>query len=164
MEKLNKSGKAKSIGVSNWSIGRLEKLLSYATIKPVINQIEIHPYFPNTELVKYCFSQDILPVAYSPLGSQIPDGESGMDALLESSELKAIAAKKGVSLAQLLISWGVKRGYAVLPKSSTTERIKSNFELVDLSEEEFEGVNKLGEGRNKRYVEAAIFNYDVFGE
>jgi diketogulonate reductase-like aldo/keto reductase len=69
MEKLYKSGKARSIGVSNWKISDLEAMLKYAEIKPMMNQVEIHPFLPNTELVEYCFSHDILPVAYSPLGS-----------------------------------------------------------------------------------------------
>jgi diketogulonate reductase-like aldo/keto reductase len=70
MEKLFKAGKPRSIRVSNWKISDLEAMLKYAEIKPAINQVEIHPFLPNTELVQCCFSHNILPVAYSPLGSQ----------------------------------------------------------------------------------------------
>lgn len=105
-----------------------------------------------------------MPVAYSPLGSQAelsldPDREM----LLDSKELKAIAEKKGVSLGQLCISWGVKRGYVVIPKSAKSARIKSNLELVDLTEEELEAVNKVGEGRNERFVDnLERFGYDIW--
>jgi diketogulonate reductase-like aldo/keto reductase len=62
MEKLYKDGKTRSIGVSNWTIDKLERLLAVADIKPVVNQIEIHPFFPNTKVVEYCMSKSILPV------------------------------------------------------------------------------------------------------
>ncbi|RDW94434.1 aldo reductase-1 [Coleophoma crateriformis] len=163
MEKLFKAGKAKSIGVSNWTIPGLEALLKYAEIQPAVNQVEIHPYFPNTELVEYLFVQDIIPVAYSPLGSQEGTG----DRLLADKALQTLAAKKGCSLAQLLIAWGLKRGYAVLPKSQKADRIKSNFELVDLTSEEFAEISRAESRRGYRFVsckELTEFNYDVWPE
>jgi diketogulonate reductase-like aldo/keto reductase len=126
MEKLYKVGKTRSIGVSNWKISDLEAMLDYAEIKPAINQVEIHPFLPNTELVEYCFAHDILPVTYSPLG---PQGqiETTQETPLQNAELGALADKKGVTLAQLLIAWGMRRGYAVLLKSANEARIKTNF-------------------------------------
>jgi diketogulonate reductase-like aldo/keto reductase len=62
MEKLYETGKARSIAVSNWTVKKLENLLASAKIKPVVNQIEIHPFLPNTELVEFCLSKSILPV------------------------------------------------------------------------------------------------------
>ena len=165
MEKLYKAGKAKSIGVSNWSIGRLETMLKYAEVKPAINQVEIHPFFPNTDLVEYCLSHDILPVAYSPLGSQLEAGfEMTRETLMNSAELKALADKKGVPLAQLLLSWGIKRGYAVIPKSATASRIKSNFNLVELSDDDFAAINNVSDGRDKRFVDPMWSGYDIWGE
>jgi diketogulonate reductase-like aldo/keto reductase len=164
MEKLYKAGKTKSIGVSNWTIEGLETMLKYAEIKPVVNQVEIHPFLPNTKLIEYCISQDILPVAYSPLGSQHQVKHS-LEAVSTNPELNALAKEKGVTLAQILIAWGLKRGYAVLPKSSQPERIKSNFEVVDLSEEDFKAVNKVAEGRSDRFVNLKdTFGYDVWPE
>jgi len=159
MEKLYASGKAKSIGVSNWSIGRLKQMLAYATVKPAINQIEIHPFFQQTPLIEFCFANDILPVAYSPLGSQ-GDGTT----LMKSPELNALAEKKGVSLAQVLISWGIKRGYAVLPKSATKTRVQSNIQPVELNDEDVEEINKISVGKEKRFVSPGQFGYDVFAE
>lgn len=164
MEKLYKVGKAKSIGVSNWTIEGLEAMLKYAEIKPVVNQVEIHPFLPNTKLIEYCVSRDILPVAYSPLGSQHQVKHS-LEAVSTNSELNALAKNKGVTLAQILIAWGLKRGYAVLPKSSNLERIKGNFAIINLTEEDFEAVNKVAEGRNDRFVNLKdTFGYDVWPE
>jgi len=161
MEKLYEAGKTRSIGVSNFKIEHLENLLEFAKIRPVINQVEIHPFLPNTELLEYCWSHDILPAAYSPLGSQ----EKVTERLLDQEELKSIAAKKGVSLAHLLISWGIKRGYAVLPKSTKPERVKSNFKLVNLTDEEFEGIQNVAKGRHTRMVNPTyMFGYNVWPE
>ena len=162
MEKLYKSGKTRSIGVSNWTIPGLEALLKYAEVKPAINQVEIHPFLPNNELIKYCVSHDILPVAYSPLGSQEQVPTTG-EKVSTDPELNAIAKTKGVTLAQLLIAWGLKRGYVVLPKSSNDERIRSNGHLIDLTDEEFGEVNKVSEGRNHRFVNPVdMFGYNVW--
>jgi diketogulonate reductase-like aldo/keto reductase len=118
-------------------------MLRYAAIESMMNQVEIHSFLPNTELVEYCFSQDILPVAYSPLGRQ-GQIETTQETLLQNAELAELAEKKGVTLAQLLIAWGPKRGLrcrrkVVPPKSANEVKIRSNFVVVDLSEEEFKG-------------------------
>lgn len=83
--------------------------------------------------------------------------------VLTNAELNALALKKGVTLAQLLIAWGIKRGYAVLPKSANLERIGSNSKLIDLSEEDFTAVNKVADGRNVRFVNPEFFGYEVWG-
>lgn len=84
---------------------------------------------------------------------------------MENAALKEIAERKGVTLAQLLIAWGLKRGYVVLPKSSAEDRIRSNFEFKELSEEEFRDVNKVAEGRSTRFVDLRdTFGYDVWPE
>ncbi|PQE21086.1 putative alcohol dehydrogenase protein [Rutstroemia sp. NJR-2017a WRK4] len=164
MEKLYKAGLAKSIGVSNWTEKGLDALLSYAEIKPAVNQIEIHPFLPQKELISYCFSKDIVPVAYSPLGSQDQVPGTG-EKVSTNKELNAIAEKNGVSLAQVLIAWGLKRGYAVLPKSSNPGRISSNAKLITLSDEDFEAVNKVADGRHTRFVNMKdTFGYNVWPE
>lgn len=70
MEAVLKTGKARAIGVSNWSIPKLEQLLKTAEVVPHANQVELHPYLPQDDLVKYCQSKNIIVEAYSPLGSQ----------------------------------------------------------------------------------------------
>ena len=164
MESLHKAGKARTIGVSNFTIANLNAVLKYAAIKPAVNQVEIHPFFPNTELIDYCNSLGIAPVAYSPLGSQGPHPTTG-ETVMTNKELNTIAEKKGVTLAQLLIAWGLKRGYAVLPKSSNEKRIQKNAQLIELTDEEFEAVSMIAEGRQLRFVNLKQFSgYDVWPE
>lgn len=164
MEKAYKAGKARAIGVSNWTISGLEEMLKYAEVKPAINQVEIHPFLPNNELIAYCISHDILPVAYSPLGSQHQVPSTG-EKVTTNAELNALAQAKGVTLAQILIAWGLKRGYAVLPKSSDAARIKSNFQVIDLTEDDLAVVNKVAEGRHTRFVNIKdTVGYDVWPE
>ncbi|KZF19747.1 aldo/keto reductase family protein [Xylona heveae TC161] len=162
MEKIYKSGKARAIGVSNWTIEGLEKLFKFAEVKPMVNQIEIHPFLPNDELVDWCFKHGVMPSAYSPLGSQNQVPTTG-EKVNTNPELNRIAEKSGRSLAQVLIAWGIRRGYVVLPKSSTPARIESNFKPVDLSDEDFEAVNKVAHGRCVRFVNMKdTFGYDVW--
>jgi diketogulonate reductase-like aldo/keto reductase len=110
MEKIYKAGLAQSISISHWSIGHLENMLKYADGKPAINQVENHPFFPNSDVVEYCLSHEIPPVGYGPLGTQAArEYRSARGKALDNDDLKAIAARKGVDLGQLLISWGVLR-------------------------------------------------------
>ncbi|KAJ5899043.1 NADP-dependent oxidoreductase domain-containing protein [Penicillium taxi] len=160
MEKLYEDGKAKAIGVSNWTIPQLEAMAKFAKVQPMVNQIEIHPFLPNDELVKYCFDHNILPEAYSPLGSQNQVPTTG-ERVAENATLNAIAEKGGNTLAQVLIAWGIRRGYVVLPKSSNPKRIESNFKSIELSDEEFEAVNSVAKGRHFRFVNMKdTFGYD----
>ncbi|KAF2210645.1 hypothetical protein CERZMDRAFT_45028 [Cercospora zeae-maydis SCOH1-5] len=164
MEEIYESGKARAIGVSNWTVSGLKDMLSWAKVKPAVNQIEIHPFLPNEELVKFCFENNILPQAYSPLGSQNQVPTTG-EKVNTNKTLNEIAEKGGNSLAQVLIAWGIRRGYVVLPKSSTPSRIESNFKSIDLSDEDFEAVNAVAKGRHTRFVNMkADFGYDVWPE
>lgn len=164
MEKLYEEGKTRAIGVSNWTIHGLEQLLSFAKVKPQVNQIEIHPFLPNNALVKYCQEHDILPEAYSPLGSQNQVPTTG-ERVSENPTLNEIAKKGGNTLAQVLIAWGLRRGYVVLPKSSNPARIESNFKTIKLSDEDYETVNRVADNRHFRFVNMKdTFGYDVWPE
>ncbi|PLN76053.1 putative glycerol dehydrogenase [Aspergillus taichungensis] len=164
MEKLYDEKKARAIGVSNWTKEQLEQLLKYAKVTPQINQIEIHPFLPNEELVRYCFDHNIMPEAYSPLGSQNQVPTTG-ERVSENATLNEIAQKGGNTLAQVLIAWGLRRGYVVLPKSSNPARIESNFKSIELSDADFAAVNKVAEGRHFRFVNMKdTFGYDVWPE
>lgn len=164
MEELYEEGKTRAIGVSNWTIAGLEKLLKIAKVKPQVNQVEIHPFLPNNDLVQYCLKHDIMPAAYSPLGSQNQVPSTG-EKVNTNKTLNEIAEKGNNTLAQVLIAWGLKRGYVVLPKSSTPHRIESNFKTIDLSDADFQAVNKVAEGRHTRFVNMKdTFGYDVWPE
>ncbi|EMC92872.1 hypothetical protein BAUCODRAFT_76978 [Baudoinia panamericana UAMH 10762] len=163
-EELYAAGKAKAIGVSNWTIEHLEDMLSWCKVRPAVNQIEIHPFLPSDELVNYCFKNGIMPEAYSPLGSQNQVPTTG-EKVNTNPTLNRIAEKGGNTLAQVLIAWGLRRGYVVLPKSSTPSRIESNFKTINLSDEDFEAVNQVAKGRHTRFVNMCdTFGYDVWPE
>lgn len=164
MEELQRSGKARAIGVSNWTVEGLKKLMSYAEIKPVLNQIEIHPFLPNTELVNFCQEHDIMPAAYSPLGSQNQVPSTG-EQVRTNSTLNEVAKRSGHDLAQVLLAWGLQRGYVVLPKSSTPKRIESNWQIPELSKDDFDAVEAVASGRHTRFVNMKdTFGYNVWPE
>lgn len=124
MQKLPASGRVKNIGVSNFGVTNLEKLLNDPSCKtvPAVNQIELHPNNPSPQLLDYCNSKGIHCTAYSCLGST--------DSPLAKDEtLSKIAKAKGKTNAQVLLKWGLQRGTSVIPKSVTAHRIESNFEL-----------------------------------
>ncbi|KAL4808307.1 NADP-dependent oxidoreductase domain-containing protein [Aspergillus unguis] len=164
MEKIYEDKLARAIGVSNWTIPLLEELLKFAKVKPHLNQIEIHPFLPNEELVQYCFKNDIMPEAYSPLGSQNQVPTTG-ERVSENKTLNDIATKGGNTLAQVLIAWGLRRGYVVLPKSANPSRIESNFKSIELSDADYAAVNEVAKGRHFRFVNMKdTFGYDVWPE
>ncbi|RPB15595.1 Aldo/keto reductase [Morchella conica CCBAS932] len=129
-ESLQKSGKTRSIGVSNFTVPQLTSLLTHATIPPTYNQVEFNPYCLDLPLLRFCQSHNIQLAAYSPLGplTKFPGGP--LDAVL-----KRIAGEKGRTESQVLIRWGVEMGVVIVTTSSKKER-----------QEEFAGVGfELGE-------------------
>lgn len=164
MEEVYDAKKARAIGVSNWTIEGLKKLTSFARVKPAVNQIEIHPFLPNEALVRFCQENGVLPEAYSPLGSQDQVPNTG-EKVRTNKTLNEVADRSGHTLAQVLLAWGLRRGYAVLPKSSTPSRIESNFQVPALSDEDFEAVNSVAKGRHTRFVNMKDeFGYNVWPE
>lgn len=128
-------GKIKSIGVSNYGAHHIDELLKWEglRIKPVLNQIELHPWLQRTELVDYLRKHGIVAEAYSPLTR----GQR-----LEDPQLVALSKKYNKSAAQILIKWSLQSGFVTLPKSVHADRIKSNFEVFDfeLTKEDFEAL------------------------
>ncbi|ODV71592.1 uncharacterized protein CYBJADRAFT_169225 [Cyberlindnera jadinii NRRL Y-1542] len=148
LQELPQTGLTRAVGVSNFSIKNLETLLSdkRTHLTPAVNQVESHPLLPQFELIQFCQWKGIVLEAYSPLGSANSN-------FFSDEFLKGIAETYKCSVAQLLINWGLSRGIVVLPKSSNPERIVSNLESVEISENDLESVghlvDKYGE---KRYV------------
>ncbi|KAI1340910.1 NADP-dependent oxidoreductase domain-containing protein [Xylariaceae sp. FL0016] len=164
MESLLASGKARAIGVSNWTIPGLKQLLGFAKVKPQVNQIEVHPFLPNTELLDFCKQHDVLVEAYSPLGSQNQVPTTG-EKVRTNKTLNEVAERSGHDLAQVLLAWGLRRGYVVLPKSSTPSRIESNAKIPELSDADFEAIEGVAKGRHTRFVNMKdTFGYDVWPE
>ncbi|KAH3685826.1 hypothetical protein WICPIJ_003204 [Wickerhamomyces pijperi] len=132
----------KAVGVSNFSIKHLNKLLQAENfqITPAVNQVEINPLLPNSEVLRFCKEKGIVVEAYSPLGSS---GRHFPNPFFKNEEINSIAKERGVSVAQLLINWGVKRGYVVLPKSSNPQRIADNLKDIKITDSEFERISGL---------------------
>ncbi|KAL9106755.1 MAG: hypothetical protein Q9227_008254 [Pyrenula ochraceoflavens] len=124
MQKLPATGKVKNIGVSNFGIRNLEKLLNDPTCKtvPAVNQIELHPNNPSPKLVAYNTDKGIHSTGYSCLGSTDSP-------LYKNEQLKKVAENKGLTVQQVLLLWGIQKGWSVIPKSVTKARIDKNFEL-----------------------------------
>lgn len=134
------SGKIKALGVSNFTIPKLEKILNDPEIDvvPVVNQVELHPLLPQPKLLQYMKDHNIYAEAYSPLGS-------ADSPLFKNEDIAAIAKKLSIEPAQVLVSWAVQRGTIVLPKSVTPSRIITNIQTTTLPQEDFEALNKLTE-------------------
>lgn len=151
MEQLVGSGLVKSIGIANFSTIALVDLLSYCKIKPVTNQIELHPYNSQEELLRFMEHENIVATAYSPLGT--PGGLRTNDpVLLEDEVIKKIAQKHKVTPGQVLLKWGIQRNTSVIPKSITKERLIENMKSlqVNLTDEDIAEINSLN--RNYRFV------------
>ncbi|CCE82179.1 Piso0_001890 [Millerozyma farinosa CBS 7064] len=160
MQPLVSLGLTKAIGVSNFSKKNLAVLLESetTTIQPEANQVELHPYLPQHDLLDYCKAQNIVVEAYSPLGSS-------NSPLLKDDVVVAIAEKHNVSPATILISWAVWRKTVVLPKSVTPSRIETNLEIVPLSDDEGEELNKLHLKRGtKRFISPDWSPVNVFND
>eukprot|EP00054_Salpingoeca_dolichothecata_P037534 m.275578 g.275578 ORF g.275578 m.275578 type:complete len:316 (-) comp76040_c0_seq1:14-961(-) len=150
MEALVEKGLVKHIGVSNFNVPKLKKLMETANIVPEMNQVESHPLLAQNELVEFCTENGILYTAYSPLGSRDRQGRGDDEPdMFENEVIKTIADNHGVHPAQILIKWAEARGTAVIPKSVTPARIKQNLASAEipLSSEELEKLN----GLDKRY-------------
>ncbi len=138
MEELQAEGKIKSIGVSNFFQEHLKALFQTANVIPAINQIEFHPGYWQQELVEYCKGQNIAVESWSPLAR---GKVFGIDVL------EAIAIKHKVSVSQVCLRWIIQHDVIVIPKSTSTKRIKENIDLFDfeLTTTEMEQINKLPE-------------------
>jgi alcohol dehydrogenase (NADP+) len=160
MEKAKKDGMAKHIGVSNFSEKKLKDLISKATIKPEMNQVELHPLLQQRALLDYCKSENINVTAYSPLGSG--DRAKAMKAdnepnMMDLDVLKEIAKERSASVPQVMIAWHNHRGCAAIPKSTTAEHIKANFKAADVSltDSDMRKIEKLD--RHFRYINGKFF-------
>jgi diketogulonate reductase-like aldo/keto reductase len=139
LEEFARAGTAKSIGVSNYTIAHLKELLASCTIKPAVNQVELHVYLQQPDLVAFCKQEGIVIEAYSPLAHGYG---------LDNPVLQKIGKKYGKSPAQVMLRWCVDYGTVPLPKSAHPERIKENINIFDfkLTPEDMVELGKLNEG------------------
>ncbi|CAN9100995.1 unnamed protein product [Alternaria alternata] len=158
MEKLLDTGKVRAIGVSNFTIQRLNDLLSKTDVVPAVNQIEAHPYLQQPALFDVCKSKGILIEAYSPLGNN----QTGEPRTVDDELVGVLGHRLGMDGGQLLASWGIQRGTVVLPKSVTPSRIKSNMQVKELPKDAFDELSGLE--RHKRFNVQSRWGFDIFEE
>jgi len=137
MIQLQNEGKIRSIGVSNFGVQHL-KWLKQAGFIPSVNQIELHPWWPNEDIVDYCRTNNIAIMGYSPLGK---------GHFLNDSYLKKLSQQYGKTPAQILIRWSIQNGFITIPKTTSgIERLKENMNVFDfeLSNEDMKGLADYG--------------------
>jgi diketogulonate reductase-like aldo/keto reductase len=139
MEQLRADGKARAIGVSNYTIRHLEELLLAAREPPAVNQVELHPFLPQPELVEWCAAHGIVMEAYAPLVKA---------RRMDHPVLRRVAAKHRRTPAQVLVRWGLQHGYVEIPKSVHRERIEENADVFGfaLDAGDLAALDGLGEG------------------
>ncbi|KAF5476119.1 hypothetical protein F2P56_007856 [Juglans regia] len=160
MEALYDSGKARAIGVSNFSTKKLEALLEVARVPPAVNQVECHPLWQQPKLHAFCKSKGIHLSGYSPLGS--PAMRIMKKEVLKNPTLLWVAEKLGKTPAQVALRWGLQMGHSVLPKSSNETRIKENFDLFGWSipDDLFEMFSDI---EQERIIKGTPFVHETFG-
>lgn len=139
LEELKLEGRARSIGVSNFTVRHLDELMATARIVPAVNQVEFHPFLVQRELLEFCRRHGILVTAYSPLAHGQGVGHAA---------LTAIGRRYEKSSAQVMIRWAIQHGAAVIPKSTRRDRILENALVFDfeLSAEEMAEIDALDRG------------------
>jgi diketogulonate reductase-like aldo/keto reductase len=139
MEKLKRDGKARAIGVSNYTVRHLEELLARAKEPPSVNQVELHPFLQQHALVEFCRENGIVVEAYAPLVKA---------QRMDHPVLLRLARKHQATPAQVLVRWALQLGYVVLPKSVQAERIRENADVYrfELDGEDLAALEPLDEG------------------
>lgn len=138
LEDLYDQGKVRAIGVSNFYPDRLVDIASFARIRPMVNQVEIHPYHQQAEAKAWMEKYGVQPEAWAPFG----EGRGG---LFDDPVLAAIARQYGKAPAQVILRWHLQRGVVIIPKSTHIERMRQNLDVFDftLSEEDMAAIAAL---------------------
>ena len=148
LETLLADGKVRAIGVSNFMVEHLARLLDVATVVPAVNQIEVHPYFQQREVQDFGREHGILTQAWSPIGGITHYREGQHTSALQDPTIGAIAKAHGKSPAQVMLRWGIQQGRSVIPKSTKAKRIAQNVDVFDfeLTIDELAAIDALETG------------------
>lgn len=146
MEKLYKEGYIRNLGVANCHQHHLEDIINNCEIRPVVNQVEIHPLFTQKPLITYCQSQGIQMEAYSPIAQN-------NDRLRNNRLLKSLAAKYGKSMQQIILRWHIQNGVIPIPRSSNKDRLKKNIDIFEftLTDDEMKKIDAININSRLRY-------------
>jgi alcohol dehydrogenase (NADP+) len=159
MEAAVSAGLTRHIGLSNFSIKKISALLPRCKIKPEVDQIELHPFLQQPELVSYCAAQGILVTAYAPLGSSDRPAvfkSASEPSLLENPVIGSIAEMRGCTPAQVLLAWHVQRGISVVPKSIASSRLRENFDAAEIQLTAADLERIAGLDRQFRYISGRV--------
>jgi 2,5-diketo-D-gluconate reductase A len=165
LEQLLADGKVRAIGVSNFMREHLDELLEATTVVPAINQIEVHPYFAQRDVLAANAEHGILSQAWSPIGgiTFYREGDGG-GSTLDDPTIAGIAQAHGKTAAQVMLRWHLQEGRSAIPKSVTPHRIAENFDVFDfeLSDAELRSIDALDQGV-RRGPEPASLTLDTAG-
>jgi diketogulonate reductase-like aldo/keto reductase len=164
LETLLTDGKVRAIGVSNFMVDHLTRLLEVATVVPAVNQIEVHPYFQQRDVQAKNAEHGILTQAWSPIGGITFYRDSEHTSTLNDPVIGEIAAAHGKSPAQVMLRWGIQQGRSVIPKSTKPARIAENLDVFDftLTNEQLAAIDRLDTSRRGGPEPEAI-TLDTFG-
>jgi 2,5-diketo-D-gluconate reductase A len=139
LERLYADGRVRAIGVSNFNVPHLQRLLDETTVVPTVNQIELHPGFAQDDLRAFHERHGIVTESWSPLGRG--------HGLLDNPAVTSIADAHGKTPAQVVLRWHLQLGCAVIPKSTHAERIRENFDVfdVELSDDDMAALSAISE-------------------
>lgn len=166
LEKAHKEGKIRAIGLSNFDVAQTQHILDECEVIPAINQVECHPYFPQTELKALLAEHNIALQAWYPLGGR------GNDSIMAEPLVQGLAEKYGKSPAQVILRWHVQQGHIVIPGSKTPSHIAQNLDLFDfaLSDQDMAQIATLDRGKpmnehtEERLAQFAAWVPDVEGQ
>ena len=170
MERMVDLGLIKNIGVSNCTIPMLLDIWTYARHKPVLNQVEVHPYFPQQELIAFHEKLGCKIEAYAPLGANQWPGRAENQKklnLFEEPVIVQLAEKYGKKPSQIILNWHLHRGHVIIPKTTKVERLQENFLVFDfqMTEDEYKQITNLDTGVrffDPKSLEAYEWNYTPY--
>ncbi len=141
LEELYEQGRLRAVGISNFYPDRMVDIASFSRIRPMVNQVEIHPLYQQIEAKKWNDKYGVMLEAWAPFG----EGRNGM---FELPEIKKIAEKYGKTTAQIILRWHLQRGVVVIPKTTHIERMKENFNVYDfeLTADDMKAISALDRG------------------
>jgi diketogulonate reductase-like aldo/keto reductase len=151
-EQMLADGRARAIGVSNFSERHLENLISQTSVAPAVNQVELHPFFTQQALRDFHAANGIITQAWSPLGGINRYRPADADAVqnpLEHATIVELASRYGKTPAQVVLRWHLEHGISAIPKSVKPQRIRENFDVFDftLTTDEVTAIDALDTGR-----------------
>ncbi|MEZ0449701.1 aldo/keto reductase [Cellulomonas sp. ICMP 17802] len=164
LERLLADGRVRAIGVSNFMPDHLADLLAASTVVPAVNQVEVHPYFRQSEVLAADAEHGIVSQAWSPIGGITFYREAGHTSTLQDPTIGAIAAAHDRTPAQVMLRWHLQQGRSAIPKSVTPARIAENFAVTDfeLTSDQLAAIDALDTGR-RGGPDPSVITLEAFG-